>query len=61
MPGAAGGDQLDYGPSPKRRHLPGLWQRHLANQPERFGEVVLRFRELSPEDQQAVIEFLKQL
>jgi hypothetical protein len=24
-------------------------------------EVILRFRELSPEDQQAVIEFLKQL
>jgi hypothetical protein len=52
---------VDYGPSPRDAICPPYAS--LTSQTNRSDsrEVILRFRKLSPEDQQALIEFLKQL
>jgi hypothetical protein len=48
---------LDYGSSPKDVICPAVDSVHRSD----AREVIYRFRHLSPDDQQAVIEFLKQL
>jgi hypothetical protein len=48
---------IDYGPSPKDVICPAVDSDHRSD----AREVIYRFRHLSPDDQQAVIEFLKQL
>jgi hypothetical protein len=48
---------LDYGPSPKDVICPAIDSDHRSD----AREVIYRFRKLSPDDQQALIEFLKQL
>jgi hypothetical protein len=50
-----------YGPSPQDVICPPYDSATSQTDRSDSREIILRFRELSPEDQQAVIEFLKQL
>ena len=52
---------MSYGQSPQDVICPPYDSATSQTNRSDSGEVILRFRELSPEDQQAVIEFLKQL
>ena len=52
---------VDYGPSPKDVICPPYDSATSKIDRSDAREVILRFRELSPKDQQALIEFLKQL
>jgi hypothetical protein len=52
---------VSYGPSPQDVICPPYDSATSQTNRSDAREVILRFRELSPEDQQAVIEFLKQL
>ena len=52
-----GATNVDYGSSPKDVICPAINSDHRSD----AREVIYRFRKLSPDDQQAVIEFLKQL
>ena len=52
---------VSYGPSPKDVICPPYDSATSHTNRSDSREVILRFRELSREDQQAVIEFLKQL
>jgi hypothetical protein len=54
-PGAT--TNIDYGPSPKDVICPALNSTNRSDS----RQVIYRFRKLTPDDQQAVIEFLKQL
>jgi len=52
---------VDYGPSPQNVICPPYASATSQTNRSDSREVILRFRKLSPEDQQALIEFLKQL
>jgi Di-haem oxidoreductase, putative peroxidase len=52
---------IDYGPSPQDVICPAYNTATSQNNRSDAAEVIYRFRQLSPDDQQAVIEFLKQL
>jgi hypothetical protein len=52
---------IDYGPSPKDVICPAYGSADSKANRSDAAEVIYRFRQLSPDDQQAVIEFLKQL
>jgi hypothetical protein len=67
LPGAGcpvppnGESNIDYGPSPQDVICPAYNSATSQNNRSDAREVIYRFRQLSPDDQQAVIEFLKQL
>ena len=52
---------VDYGSSPKDVICPAYNSATSQTNRSDGAEIIRRFRELSPEDQQAVVEFLKQL
>ena len=52
---------IDYGPSPQDVICPPYSSATSQTNRSDAAEVIYRFRQLSPDDQQAVIEFLKQL
>jgi CxxC motif-containing protein (DUF1111 family) len=52
---------IDYGPSPQAAICPAYNTETSKNNRSDSAEVIYRFRQLSADDQQAVIEFLKQL
>ncbi|MBV8739690.1 MAG: hypothetical protein JO007_21045 [Alphaproteobacteria bacterium] len=52
---------IDYGPSPQDVICPAYNTATSQNNRSDAAEVIYRFRQLTPDDQQAVIEFLKQL
>jgi hypothetical protein len=58
---APDGTNVDYGPSPDGVICPPYASATSQTNRSDSREVILRFRKLSPEDQQALIEFLKQL
>lgn len=67
LPGAGcpvppkGKTNIDYGPLPKNVICPAYNSTTSQANRSDSAEVIYRFRQLSPDDQQAVIEFLKQL
>jgi hypothetical protein len=67
LPGAGcpvppnGGSNIDYGPSPQDVICPAYNSATSQTNRSDAAEVIYRFRQLTPYDQQAVIEFLKQL
>jgi hypothetical protein len=67
LPGAGcpvppnGESNIDYGPSPQDVICPAYNSPTSQANRSDAAEVIFRFRQLSPDDQQAVIEFLKQL
>lgn len=56
-----GKTNIDYGPLPKNVICPAYNSTTSQANRSDSAEVIYRFRQLSPDDQQAVIEFLKQL
>jgi hypothetical protein len=60
-PGGRVGNNVDYGPSPAAVICPPYDSRLSQTHRSEAREVIRRFRALSPADQQALIEFLKEL
>jgi hypothetical protein len=60
-PGGRVGNNVNYGPSPAAVICPPYDSRLSQTHRSEAREVIRRFRALSPEDQQAMIEFLKEL
>jgi hypothetical protein len=61
VPPAGSTSNIDYGSSPQNVICPRYNSATSQTNRSDAAEVIYRFRELSPDDQQAVIEFLKQL
>jgi len=61
VPSAGASSNVSYGPSPKTVICPSYDSAVSKASRGEAREVIRRFRALSPEDQQALIEFLKQL
>ena len=67
LPGAgcpvppAGSTEVDYGSSPQKVICPPYDSDTSKTNRSEAKEVIRRYRALSPEDQQALIEFLKEL
>jgi hypothetical protein len=56
-----GDSNIDYGPSPAAVICPPYSSATSQANRSDAAEVIYRFRQLTPDDQQAVIEFLRQL